>query len=260
MTKRQINAGVFLALYLVFLAWYDGWGMSPLTAAEVEQYLANLAPDSEGIEFLDTFVNFTEPLLFERQMFEQFKDMLGLSKEENSRACAEGMKALGVFYSSLRAEGRQILDVLEAEERIGVGRHTAEFGFDAVNAVAHWGVVAAWRFLAESRQRSCEVGLAQQTEFRLGGQRAVEDGHLDPSRVEGGAYRRPSLLFAHRLTCLLLFLDLLAPGMGPALCPGVERPSQRRVERTITIVAATQALEDYLGVVDRVGHHGGIRR
>ena len=73
-----------------------------------------------GIEFLDTFVNFTEPLLFERQMFEQFKDLLGLSKEENSRACAEGMKALGVFYASLRADGRQILDVLEAEERIGV--------------------------------------------------------------------------------------------------------------------------------------------
>lgn len=53
MTKRRINAAVILALYLVFLAWYDGWGMSPLTAAEVEHYLANVSPDSEGVEFLD---------------------------------------------------------------------------------------------------------------------------------------------------------------------------------------------------------------
>ncbi len=53
MVKRLINAGVCIALYLLFLAWYDGWGMSPLTAAEVEQYLANVSPDSEGVEFLD---------------------------------------------------------------------------------------------------------------------------------------------------------------------------------------------------------------
>ncbi len=53
MVRRLINAGIFITLYLVFLAWYDGWGMSPMTAAEVEQYLANVSPDSEGVEFLD---------------------------------------------------------------------------------------------------------------------------------------------------------------------------------------------------------------
>ena len=48
MTKRLINASVLIALYLVFLAWYDGWGMSPMTTAEVEQYLKNVPLDSNG--------------------------------------------------------------------------------------------------------------------------------------------------------------------------------------------------------------------
>jgi uncharacterized protein (DUF1330 family) len=53
MTKRLINAGVLITLYLVFLAWYGGWGMSPMTTAEVEQYLANVPQDSKGGDFQD---------------------------------------------------------------------------------------------------------------------------------------------------------------------------------------------------------------
>ena len=30
---RQVNATIFFVLYLAFLAWYGGWGMSPLTEA-----------------------------------------------------------------------------------------------------------------------------------------------------------------------------------------------------------------------------------
>lgn len=52
MTKRQINLVVFAGLYLIFLAWYDGWGRSPLTPAEVEAYLDNVSEDAEGVEFL----------------------------------------------------------------------------------------------------------------------------------------------------------------------------------------------------------------
>ena len=36
MARRLINANVFITLYLLFLAWYDGWCMSPLTAAYQE--------------------------------------------------------------------------------------------------------------------------------------------------------------------------------------------------------------------------------
>ena len=36
MKTRLINAVIFLALYLAFLAWYDGWGMDPFTVEEVD--------------------------------------------------------------------------------------------------------------------------------------------------------------------------------------------------------------------------------
>jgi len=57
MTKRRINASVFIVLYLSFLAWYGGWGMSPMTTAEVERYLANVPQDSEMVDFLDMMRN-----------------------------------------------------------------------------------------------------------------------------------------------------------------------------------------------------------
>ncbi len=53
MTTRLINAGLLIALYLIFLAWYDGWGKSPMTTAEVEQYLANVPQGFEGGDFKD---------------------------------------------------------------------------------------------------------------------------------------------------------------------------------------------------------------
>lgn len=53
MTKRRINLFFFAAAYLAFLAWYDGWGQSPMTPGEVEGYLANFPEDAEGVEFLD---------------------------------------------------------------------------------------------------------------------------------------------------------------------------------------------------------------
>ena len=53
MTKRQINLAAFSALYLVFLAWYDGWGRSPMTPEELEGYLANVPENAQGVEFLD---------------------------------------------------------------------------------------------------------------------------------------------------------------------------------------------------------------
>jgi len=75
----------------------------------------------KGIRFLDTFVNISKPDIFERQMFEEFKDILGLSAEENARAIAEGYKALDYFNNvTLRGAAREVLDDLERENRLGV--------------------------------------------------------------------------------------------------------------------------------------------
>jgi predicted CoA-substrate-specific enzyme activase len=75
----------------------------------------------KNVLFLDTFVNISKPDLFERQMYEQFVDLLGLTPEENSRAVAEGYRALDYFNNvTMRAAAREVLEELEREERLGV--------------------------------------------------------------------------------------------------------------------------------------------
>ncbi|MBM3773535.1 MAG: CoA activase [Acidobacteria bacterium] len=75
----------------------------------------------KGVRFLDTFVNLSKPDLFERQMYEQFRDILGLSPEENHRAVEEGYRALDYFNNvTQRGAAREVLEQLEREDRIGV--------------------------------------------------------------------------------------------------------------------------------------------
>jgi len=74
-----------------------------------------------GVRFMDTFVNISKPELFERQMFEAFRDVLGLSAEENARAVREGYRALDYYHNVvLRKQARVVLDQLEREDRLGV--------------------------------------------------------------------------------------------------------------------------------------------
>ncbi|MGO9263082.1 MAG: BadF/BadG/BcrA/BcrD ATPase family protein [Bryobacteraceae bacterium] len=75
----------------------------------------------KGVRFLDTFVNLSKPDLFERQMYEEFKDILGLSPEENKKAVEEGYRALDVFNNlTMRGAAREVLEQLEREDRLGV--------------------------------------------------------------------------------------------------------------------------------------------
>jgi predicted nucleotide-binding protein (sugar kinase/HSP70/actin superfamily) len=54
-------------------------------------------------------------------MYEQFKDILGLSEEENARAVEEGYKALDYFNNViLRGAAREVLNELVAEQRLGI--------------------------------------------------------------------------------------------------------------------------------------------
>ena len=74
-----------------------------------------------NIQFLSTFVNPAQPTLFAKQLFDEFKDVLGLTWEENLCAVQEGLKAQDKFQTGvLRAQGREILEKLEAEDRIGI--------------------------------------------------------------------------------------------------------------------------------------------
>src|SRR5215471_12715510 len=75
----------------------------------------------KGVLFLDTFVNLSKPDLFERQMYEEFKDILGLTPEENRRAVEAGYRALEYFDNvTMRGAAREVLEQLEREDRLGV--------------------------------------------------------------------------------------------------------------------------------------------
>ena len=51
MKTRLVNVVVFLGLYLAFLSWYDGWGMDPLTAEEIDKIVGEAeAQDSNPEE------------------------------------------------------------------------------------------------------------------------------------------------------------------------------------------------------------------
>jgi predicted nucleotide-binding protein (sugar kinase/HSP70/actin superfamily) len=66
-------------------------------------------------------LNLDEPRFLEKQMYMVFKDILGLTPEENHRAIEEGYKAIDTFYNVvLRGQARQVLNQLEAEDRLGV--------------------------------------------------------------------------------------------------------------------------------------------
>jgi predicted nucleotide-binding protein (sugar kinase/HSP70/actin superfamily) len=75
----------------------------------------------KGVLFLDTFVNLSKPDLLERQLYTQFKDLFGLSPEENKRAVEEGYRALSYFDNvTMRGAAREVLEQLEREDRLGV--------------------------------------------------------------------------------------------------------------------------------------------
>jgi predicted CoA-substrate-specific enzyme activase len=75
---------------------------------------------SLNISFLDTFLNLEKSAVFERQMYEQFKDILGLSKKENKLAVQEGYKALEKFNISGRKKARELLDRLVKSKELGI--------------------------------------------------------------------------------------------------------------------------------------------
>ncbi|MBZ5515647.1 MAG: acyl-CoA dehydratase activase-related protein [Acidobacteriia bacterium] len=98
----------------------------PTVAATPEAVKAAFVKEGDifkenGILFLSTFVNPGQPTLLAKQLYDEFKDILGLSWEENLRAVQEGLKAQDQFQNGiLRAQGREILKRLEAADRIGI--------------------------------------------------------------------------------------------------------------------------------------------
>jgi activator of 2-hydroxyglutaryl-CoA dehydratase/predicted nucleotide-binding protein (sugar kinase/HSP70/actin superfamily) len=73
-----------------------------------------------GIDYVDGAVTLSEPNYFAKQMFEMFGDRLGVTEDESDFACRQGFEALRRFDLDLQRRGREILEGLEAENKVGV--------------------------------------------------------------------------------------------------------------------------------------------
>jgi predicted CoA-substrate-specific enzyme activase len=83
-----------------------------------------------GLEYLDTFVCFKEPALLARQMYDEFKDRLGVSEEENSRACRAAWEYYEGLWAEMRKDARTLLERLETNDEIGVVLLTRPYHHD----------------------------------------------------------------------------------------------------------------------------------
>jgi activator of 2-hydroxyglutaryl-CoA dehydratase/predicted nucleotide-binding protein (sugar kinase/HSP70/actin superfamily) len=73
-----------------------------------------------GIEYVDEAVTLLEPHYFARQMFETWGERLGITEDESDHACREGLKALRLFDEEMERRGRELLEKLEEEHKVGV--------------------------------------------------------------------------------------------------------------------------------------------
>jgi predicted CoA-substrate-specific enzyme activase len=97
----------------------------PTVATTPEAVKAAFTKESDlfaemGVKFMNTFVNLDDPRLCEKQMYDDFVDVLGLTPGENERAIKAGFDALKRFEDDLRSAAREVIDQLEEEDRIGV--------------------------------------------------------------------------------------------------------------------------------------------
>ena len=73
-----------------------------------------------GIEYVDDAVTLTEPNYFAKQMFDMWGERLGITEDENDHAIRQGFAALRAADVDLQRRGLEILEALEAENKVGV--------------------------------------------------------------------------------------------------------------------------------------------
>jgi predicted nucleotide-binding protein (sugar kinase/HSP70/actin superfamily) len=76
--------------------------------------------EEHNLTYVHPLVNLADRDLFALQMFECWKDMLGLDWQENARAIDAAYAAQQRYESGLREQSRQLLDKLESEHQIGL--------------------------------------------------------------------------------------------------------------------------------------------
>ena len=70
-----------------------------------------------GIELIDPILHFDDEEILEWELFEAFKELLSLKRDENRKAVKEGFRALEAYIEKMRDIGRKVLKKAEAEGR-----------------------------------------------------------------------------------------------------------------------------------------------
>ncbi len=73
-----------------------------------------------GVMYKNTFVHIDDPRLCEKQLYDDWAELLGLTQAEHRRAVDEGYRCLEAYENSIRRASREVLDQLEAEDRLGI--------------------------------------------------------------------------------------------------------------------------------------------
>jgi len=73
-----------------------------------------------GVLYKNTLVNVDQPRVFEKQLFDDWSELLGLTPAEHRRAVDEGYRCLERYETDMRRAGREVLDQLEADDRLGI--------------------------------------------------------------------------------------------------------------------------------------------
>jgi len=126
-SKKPLNA-VWFPMYDILhtpLVNLTGSNACPTVTATPEVVKAAFTKESDiftenGMVYLDPILNLQDEKICAEQMFKAWSPVLGLSREENTRAIREGFKALADCENEIRRQARETLDQLEREDRIGI--------------------------------------------------------------------------------------------------------------------------------------------
>jgi len=125
--KKRLDA-IFYPMFDVLptkLVHLQGSNACPTITASPETVKAAFTKETDvfaehGTRYLDPIINLSDRKLFGHQMFDAFREMLGLSEDENERAIAAGFEAQEQYEKEVQKKARATLDELEREDRIGL--------------------------------------------------------------------------------------------------------------------------------------------
>ncbi len=126
-TKKPLHA-IFFPMYDILhtpLVNLTGSNACPTVTATPNAVKAAFTKESDifvenNVRYLDPILNLRDRHITAEQMFSTWAPLLGLSREENDRAIAQGFAALERCESDIRRQARATLDQLEREDRIGI--------------------------------------------------------------------------------------------------------------------------------------------